>query len=137
MTSRTLAEIDYPKTKDEWWALADYHKSGLMLLMAHYHPSQRRIHRHPITAPLAERVCERIRDQIRYKTNADPLARAELSYAERSIDLLDLLNETWFGMPESMGVRSDLCFGVLCDLCSEGHVLQDQGEIVDGECSSS
>lgn len=40
--------------------------------------------------------------------------------------IVGLLNEVWFGMPESMDSREAPGFGILCDLCSEGYVLEEE-----------
>lgn len=66
MASRSLDEIGYPKTADEYWLLAEHHADALCDLIASYHPSYRRTIRtgHKITAVTAERVCEAVRKQI-------------------------------------------------------------------------
>lgn len=124
--TRTLDQIDYPKTAEEWWLLAAHHKDALLDLVRAYHPYYRRTHQYRITAPNAEGACETIRKEIQKQPQKDPCARVEESHQDRTDDLYMVLNETWFGMPESTGVRCEQGFGVLCDLCSEGYVLEEE-----------
>lgn len=58
--------------------------------------------RHPITAPNAERACEAVREEIRKKEGDDPLVEFDSALATEDIGKLTcLLNEAWFGVPES------------------------------------
>lgn len=131
--------MSYPKTRDEWFALCEEHKDELRSLVSHYHPNTLRsngekspprepheIFNKPLcTAPLAEVACERVRAEIREQPG-DPLAMWDKALSEKDgPTLANLLNESWFGMPESMASREERCFGVLCDLCSECYLVSE------------
>ena len=125
--------MSYPKTKEEWWALADEVKDELYDLLLRFHPRCHRtygaIDDMEITAPGAERACEVVRRQI---TTEGGNETAEETFArcckDRSADLASLLNEIWFGIPESIEAHNLEGFSELCDLCSESYVLEDPDE---------
>jgi hypothetical protein len=126
MESRTVDQIDYPKTKDEWWALLELHHIEMLNLIDAYHPWYRSKHDDVITARMAERVCEAVREAIvALDVRMSPADRFSAYKSVRDEKMADLLNETWFGMPESMDSRCQPGFGVLCDLFSEAYVLYD------------
>ena len=125
--NRSLSDIDYPKTAGEWWAWVLEHQGVLKDLIATYHPYYRYVHTNlPITAERAEQIREGIAEEIACQTTSDPQRRFELYLKTQHSDMLSLLNETWWGLPESENVRSEPGFGVLCDLCSEGYVLEPE-----------
>lgn len=62
----------------------------------------------PITAPMAEQACQRVRQSIRQETPEDPLLRWDNALKSKDIiELINLLNEAWFGVPESTS-----CWGI-------------------------
>jgi hypothetical protein len=133
--SRTVEEIDYPKTKDEWWLLLDHHASELEDLVSNFHPRSGNDHDFAITAPMAEQACEVVRREIRSeRTSESPLDQFRRMRKNRDPEMCSLLNKVWFGLPESTESRYQAGFGVLCDLCSEGGVLYE-GEEYQGEAS--
>jgi len=83
----------------------------------------------PITAPDAEAACESIRREIQAEYTGSPLDRFDLA-AERmdTRELTSLLNDAWFGMPESASVRKVPGFHALCDLC-EGVDIEDDNAV--------
>jgi len=127
---RPIEDIDYPKTAEEWWALLEHHKEPLKDLTVQFHPVYRQMQRVEmrITAPLAERVCEGARRSISRECDEDPLVRFDRLLEEKSDEMVSLLNEVWFGMPESTDCWQYPVFGVLCNLCSEGYVLGPEPE---------
>jgi len=124
--TRTVEEIDYPKTVEEYWLLVDYYADNLQELIAQFHPFYKQAHYDmPITALRAERICEIIREQIaEIEPQDDPQVRFRKYKKERNPEIVNLLNETWFGVPESSYVHSRNSFYTLCDLCSEGYLVQ-------------
>lgn len=123
---RPVSEIDYPKTAEEWWALVEANKQVLLGLVMNFHPVYRRSNsQYPITAALAERVCEAVRKQLVEGKQEDPQRRFERYLVSHDSDLVVLLNEVWFGMPESDAVHFEPGFAMLCDLCSEEYVLDE------------
>ena len=66
-----------------------------------------------ITAKSAEQACGEIRKDIEKSTDSNPIA--EFKKFESDI-ICTLANQVWFGMPESVGVRSHPAFNLVCDL---------------------
>jgi hypothetical protein len=63
-------------------------------------------------------VCESVRNAILRDSRLPGVVRFDAAVAVRDADvLLRLLNETWFGVPESEYVRGEAGFFELCDLC--------------------
>lgn len=74
----------------------------------------------PITAPTAEEACEVVRKQIQRTKPQNPLTIFDTLAEDPALhnkELASLLNDAWFGMPESRSVRSLPGFFELCDLC--------------------
>jgi hypothetical protein len=99
-----------PMNKQEWLALAAHNRDQLKSLLSTYHPINRlpfRRQEHNITASAAESACEAIRVDINKRYVADPRPRDPLGELDRAIDsgdigvIQNLLNEAWFGVPES------------------------------------
>ena len=117
----------YPKTKEEWWFLAKFHKDDLRNLICDFHPIYKRVRRDMrITAPNAETACAMVRQEIVKETIDDPLECFDQFLDQKSDGLVTILNQTWFGIPESLSCWDLKGFGVLCDLCSESYVLEPQ-----------
>jgi hypothetical protein len=98
-------------TENEWIAYAMEHRSDLATLLRRYHPVQRDPQSRPqefvsdllpITAPTAEAACENIREDIRRNFEGDPVTHFEEALQRRDVGtILGLLNQAWFGVPES------------------------------------
>jgi|SRR5215203_1491032 len=91
-------------TKSDWIEYAKEHRQELLCLLADYHPTNRGagLGRN-ITAPRAEKACEIFREQIVAQFTGEP-ATIQFSKAIDSKDfhtISHLLNDTWFGVPES------------------------------------
>ncbi|MCK9458183.1 MAG: hypothetical protein M0R80_00710 [Proteobacteria bacterium] len=114
-----------PETAEQWWTLVEQYHDELRELVSTFHPCNHTYTDFAITAEVAEAICEQARAAIRAKDADDPIERFEQYRTEKNPKLASLLNETWFGMPESTEVRSYPGFGVLCNLCSEAYVLQE------------
>lgn len=118
--------MSYPETKAAWWVLVEEHKDELLDLVSMFHPYYRQTYNYPITATMAEKVCEAVRKEIADKEQYDPQRLFERYCKEKNPELVHLLNEVWFGIPESSEVRNQPGFYELCDLCSEGYVLDEE-----------
>lgn len=118
------------KTPADWWAAFDANKDNLRGLISSFHPVCRNdewADEFPISAPGAEAACEQIRKGI----TSPLLPQMEFDDAATKRDattLVKLLNQTWFGVPESYESRSLPGFFVLCDLCSESWVFNEGEE---------
>lgn len=125
-----LEKRGYPETKEEWWAWCNYHKENLRWLVANYHPvylSEGFSHEGlPITTPGAEAICDIVREAVKEETVNDPLDCFDQFLEQRSGGMVTLLNQVWFGVPESRDAHSLPGFGILCDLCSESYCLEDE-----------
>ena len=126
--TRPLEQIDYPQNREEWWLLVEHHKNNLLQLVDRFHPANNRCNLYKITAPLAEVACEQIRQEIKEQTEKTPSESFQLFMDQKDPELVSLLNETWFGMPESYDVQGYPGFGTLCDLCSEAYVLEEESD---------
>jgi hypothetical protein len=126
-------------TAEKWWSLLDDYKDDLLNLVASFHSAYRHQHWDTITASLAEKVAEAVRGEIYDKqfnefgeqVKLDPQRLFEQYLKSKDCKMADLLNEVWWGMPESMESRGRDGFGVLCDLCSEAYVLFEGEQNVD------
>lgn len=124
--------MSYIDTKEDWWNLLSENKDKILDLIAKYHPLYQRQHIMPITAERAEQVSQKIRKEIVenskdvYGNYEDPQRRFEALLKDKNSDINTIINETYWGMPESWNVRSEPGFGVLCDLCSEKYVLFEE-----------
>lgn len=120
--------------KAEWVEIFNGNKENLRKLVQTFHPSAEKVVEvagvgvvvdpkpaegaFPITAHSAELACAVIRQEIAANKSGDPIARFDAAALAMDVDVLvDILNETWFGMPEAKSVRALLGFHALCDLC--------------------
>ena len=118
-----------PTTKEEYWELVDNNWEDLSSIISVYHPSYNKKHKMPITAAFAENFREQVEEEIKSQdVNLSALERAELAKKDRHENIVAILNETWWGIPESTSCWSIKGFGLLCDLCSESYCLEEQLE---------
>lgn len=104
----------YPTNEDEWWYLFNLNRDKLRCLVARYHPSDGVSKPMPITAPTAEATCATIRKEIAAERTGDVLGQFDLFVEQRmGPQLARILNEAWFGLPESMSSREVPGFGAL------------------------
>lgn len=115
-------------TASDWWKAVDANWSRLLRLITDWHPSSKSAEPRPrlrIDAPYAETACRDIREEIHDDAH-DPVAAAMKAHIDRDGPALwSIFNATWFGVPESRGAHGLPGFGLLCDLCSEGGVLEE------------
>lgn len=108
---------------------------GVDVLAAATHTAKQ----YPITAPGPEAACVKIREEIREENPLSPVLRFDAAIPRSGVlnptldinELVELLNDTWFGMPESEAVREEPGFYELCDLC-EG-IDEEEPEAVSAE----
>lgn len=92
-------------TTQEWLAIAKDNAEVLWSLIRRYHPVS--IAKNPrgdvrISAPLAEAACENIRQEIIREDKGDPVHQFNCALESNDIWTLNtLLNEAWFGVPET------------------------------------
>jgi hypothetical protein len=115
-------------TLQDWWNTVEGHRDQLLKLVDKYHPYFRIKHDHPISAPAAELACQQIRREIASETLQNPSDLFQQYLKNRDSSMVHLLNEVWFGMPESYESRWEPGFGVLCVLCDEAWVFNDEEE---------
>lgn len=111
--------------KNKWLALLNENWIELREVIAKYHPVYKNTlgHYEPITATRVERVSVKIRQDIEEKYLFTE--RPDILKMKKDGDcdsLITILNETWFGIPESRYevVKIGPVFSVLCTLC-EGY----------------
>lgn len=120
--------------KQDWINVFKDHKNNLRNLVVKFHPSSKSQvlvadssvevpstleTAFTITALTAEEACEIVRQKILSTRPHNPVLIFDAA-ANDPIDtdqLIYLLNETWFGLPESASVRNLPGFYALCDLC--------------------
>jgi hypothetical protein len=95
-----------PRTAAEWLQDAEDNLDALRQLVAAYHPANRLPGRRPedwITAPNPEAACTQVRKAIRDDHDgSDPVKVLEQAIASKDVGkVAEILNQTWFGVPES------------------------------------
>lgn len=89
--------------RDDWWNLVLENKKDIENCIIRFHPaSNNKVEpRLDITAPNAERACEFIRNYIKHSMY-DPIEDFRKYADARNYEIIvDILNQTWFGVPES------------------------------------
>jgi hypothetical protein len=88
--------------KEEWIEIARKNRKKLENLVANYHPVRARPNPMRITAPNAERACEIVRRNIRENFEGDPITQLNEALNIGDVTKINkLLNDAWFGVPES------------------------------------
>lgn len=113
-------------TNKEWVSLLEENLDNLIKLVEQFHPAGHparltsREDKFVITAKDAEKICQSIREKIAAENDNSGLYTFLSALKEKDYDTVhSVLNETWFGLPESVQVRRLPGFYALCDLCSE------------------
>ena len=121
MTNQTM-------TRSRWLQRVADNAEALRSLIANYHPSAgKRAPKMPITAHNAEVACENVRQKIATEQPTDPVKRWDVAVANGDISTLDsLLNDAWFGVPESTQCWEIPGFSVAVDLMDDP---PEEGEI--------
>jgi len=91
-------------TKQDWLNQVIENKDKLTSLVSSFHPSSNQSYNLPISAPNAERACEIIRKGIRKEIQVESAtARFKQAIKEKNCGAIyQILQETWFGVPESV-----------------------------------
>lgn len=91
--------------EQEWLTQVEKNKDKLLSLIENYHPSVKRIKLEPflpITALAAEGACELIRKDIARSFEGSPVEIFKFALEQKDWKRINnLLNDTWFGVPES------------------------------------
>lgn len=91
--------------ESEWFEKAIANRFKLYSFLSVYHPSNRQPGRRPedfITAPNVENACTQVRKQIRDEFEGDPTELFKVALLKKDLGVcLTLLNQAWFGVPES------------------------------------
>lgn len=107
--------------KDEWFNQANQSKDKLISLIGYYHPAcLQGLVGMRITAPNAEMVSERIRESIRKNFDGNPVTEFITALDNKDISkCMKLLNDAWFGVPESTDCWKISGFKECVDLLDE------------------
>jgi hypothetical protein len=108
----------------EWMIEVVENKETLLSLIRNYHPSSQERGRPRyygrITAPEAEQACQNIREKIREENSDNPVTRFEAALLNNNaIEVIRILEEAWFGVPESTGCWSITGFPQAVDLLDD------------------
>lgn len=97
-------------TTQEWLLEVDAKKDKLRYLLERYHPANTIKNYHQkrlddklrITASATEQACENVRKNIRENYEGNPVEQFQEALDNKDVSkIMKLLNEAWFGMPES------------------------------------
>ena len=127
--------MSYPKTKEEWWRSVDDNWFDLEYIILNFYPNQKDFPEKgwPVNnTPQA--ACNQIIQELRDKHpiwKSQDYFKAYINHLKETEDLkLDnIFQSSWFGMPESSGVRELPSFFIFCDLCSENYVLYEEERV--------
>lgn len=97
----------WPKTKDEWWILVDEHWADLLSLMHRF---------------IGMNDFENIDGKI---TQEPRVIEIEKMKRDRDPKLVRYLNGVWCNAPDVIGLWELVGWELLCDLCSEETVLDE------------
>lgn len=113
-------EYDEEQALEQWFQDIERHKEVLISIIEKYHPSRKIKSDLKITAAKAEKVCELIRSKIKDETKEDVLLLFERALKEENVTvILRILNDVWFGVPESTDCWKIPGFKELVDLIEE------------------
>jgi hypothetical protein len=134
-------------TNVEWLQLVDKNIGVLREFVAQWHPSttQHKVeHEHvevlgeqveidkiyPITAPGAEHARRTVEGHIR-KEKINPIEAFEKAYAARNVSAIGIiLNDTWFGVPESTSCWSIKGFAEAVELLEQPPDDEEEPEVI-------
>ena len=102
--------MSYPKNKEEWWASLEEHWEDLLSIMKRFLRSN----------PNSENV------ELDHLARFDTILMAKANKDDHI--LVNYLNQAWQNAPDEPWIHELPAWGVLCDLCSEAYVLEDENE---------
>ena len=103
--------MTYPKTKDEWWKLVDDNWPRLLGLMNNWLGMT---DNEDIDGNITE--CQRSEEIANMKQDKDPR-------------LASYFYGVWSNAPDVPGLDEITGWSLLCDLCSENHLLETRKEV--------
>jgi len=110
-------EYNEEQELEQWFQQVENNKEILISIIKKFHPSRKNKSDLKITAPNAELACEKIRSQIKKNTKEDVLVSFESALKEKNKRvILRILNDVWFGVPESTDCWKIPGFKELVDL---------------------
>ncbi len=115
-----VVKMNYPKNAVEWLEILQDNLDNLRSMIVKYHPMSNS--KQPAWNLLnpPETACAAVREKIVRDNKQFPLLRFDTAVGENdSKAVVNILNETWFGLPEHISSRSIPGFGTLCVLCEE------------------
>ena len=113
-------EYNEEQELEQWFQDVENHKEVLISIIKEFHPSRKKKSDLKITAPNAELACEKLRSQIKKNTKEDVLISFESALKERDERIiLKILNDVWFGVPESTSCWKIPGFKELVELIEE------------------
>lgn len=119
----------YPTTKDEWWESIEKNWDAIERIILDFYPNQEEFPEDGWPANnTPQGACNQIIQELRDKHpiwKSKDFFKAYINHLKDTKDttLNNVLQMSWFGMPESGWVRETEGFFQFCDLCSESHVL--------------
>lgn len=127
--------MDYPKTKDEWWQQLDHNWKNVIGIILMFYPFTDKYVKtdsdHPGVAQAPQAACNTVIAEIvksgrkKWDDQKAFIEHLEGLRNDRSPEIDKIMQETWFGIPESRGSRYLPGFQEFCDLCSESYLLYD------------
>jgi len=126
---------DYPKSKNEWWEFVDTYWNQLESIVLRFYPNQEDFPKEGWPLPERnlrepQRACNVVVNKLRKEK---PIWQDKGSFKEyintlkktRNVELNNIFQSSWFGMPESQSSRLIPGFYIFCDLCSEANILYE------------
>ena len=98
----------YPKTKEQWWENVDDCWIHLIKILERY---------------IGMQDMEDVRGNLTTEPRYIEILRMK---KERNPELVRYFNGAWWNAPGSPSIHQIPGWGVLCDLCSEEHVLYEE-----------
>ena len=103
-TQSVFSEYEYPTTKDEYWMIVDKYWSYLLDIVLQFGP-----------------------EYVIYNEETKKLAVAATQLkAIRSSELAEYFQKTWTSAPDTGHIHAIPAWHILCDLCSESHLLFEE-----------
>jgi len=111
-------------TSVEWFEKVRQHEDVLERLVADYHPAAMMPRPStpllPITAPSAERARQEVANLVKGESNVSPRDRFRSALRHEDVEsMYTVLNQTWFGVPESTGCWDLEGFSELVELLED------------------
>lgn len=126
-------------SKEDWWSKVGLSWDKLEKIILRYYPNQSDFPEEgwPLPYPKLEnpqRACNVVIKKLREEKPIWSEKGSFKNYVNklkenRDVKLAEILNDTWFGLPETPSIRNLPGFFVFCDLCSEACVLFEEEKL--------